>query len=179
MNQVMRWMLKCETLSDKFLSEEGVEIENFGKVRLMGDSDVHYLMKNLVEGCAYVREYYDRNQAQGVELEKYKVSLEIKNRHVMWMKILEEFAANQGIDFDFQIIYTNQFNSGFRKQEFGNIELIFPELKNHLKKGNIFISFYLTQVKNDERRKVDMIDKMFLIHKNMKYWQLCASCAIV
>ena len=62
LNQVMRWILKCETLSDKFLSEEGVEIENFGKVRLMGDSDVHYLMKNLVEGCAYVKEYYDRNQ---------------------------------------------------------------------------------------------------------------------
>ena len=27
------------------------------------------------------------------------------------------------------IIYADQFNSGFRKQEFGNIEIVFPELQ--------------------------------------------------
>ncbi len=35
--------------------------------------------------------------------------------------------------FEFLIIYTNQFNSGFRKQEFGDIEIVFPELKEPCK----------------------------------------------
>lgn len=255
LEQVMRWILKCETLSDKFLSEEGVEIESLGRVRLMGDSDVHYLMKNLVEGCAYTKEYYDRNrrkhplwkteaefqaiflghekelivieeefdslrnflrtqglpfiinsailsiykceidktrelmeQAEGLEREKYKVSLEIKSRHVEWMKILEKFAANQEIDFDFQIIYTNQFNSGFRKQEFGNIELIFPELKNPCKfeevsailtsqasKGEKF--FYLYYKRNDAKQKIkinDLITQMLIYASKIKLEQSMA-----
>lgn len=249
LDQVMRWILKCETLSDKFLSEKGVEIEKLGRVRLMGDSDVHYLMKNLVEGCAYVKEYYDRNlrkhplwkteaefqaiflghekelivieeefdslrnflrtqgipfiinsailsiykweidktqelmeQAEGFARERYKASLEIKNRHVKWMKILEEFAANQGIDFDFQIIYTNQFNSGFRKQEFGNIELIFPELKNPCKfeevstiltsqksKGEKF--FYLYYKRKDEKQTIkinELITQMLIFASEIR-----------
>lgn len=45
------------------------------------------------------------------------------------IKIFYDFHKEQEIDFDFLVIYTKQFINGFRKQEFGNIELRFPELK--------------------------------------------------
>ena len=255
LDQVMRQILKCETLSDKFLSEEGVDIDKLGKVRLMGDSDVHYLMKNLHENCAYVKEYYDRNQrkhplwkteaefqaiflghekelvvieeefdslrsflrtqgipfvinskvlgiyqseinkteelmeqAEGLEKEMYRASLKVKSRHVKWMEILETFATSQGIDFDFQIIYTNQFNSGFRKQEFGSIELIFPELKQPCKfeevsavltsqksKGEKF--FYLYYQRKDSKQKIkinELITQMLIFASEIKLKQSLA-----
>ncbi len=249
---VIRLILKCETLSDKFLSERGVEIEKLGKVRLMGDSDVHYLMKNLNEDCTYVKEYYDRNrrkhplwkteaefqaiflghereltvieeefdslrnflrthgapfiihsyvlnicqceiektkelieQTEGLEKEMHRASLEIKSRHMRWMQILQDFSDNQGIDFDFLIIYTNQFNSGFRKQEFGNIELTFPELKEPCKfeevstvltsqksKGEKFFYLYYNRKDLNHRIKINkLITEMLSFANEIKLKQ--------
>lgn len=250
--QVMHQILKSEVLSDKLLSDEGVEVENYGKVRLMGDSDVHYLMKNLIENCACVKEYYDRNlrkhplwkteaefqaiflghereldviekefdslrnslrtqgipfiinsavldicqqevkdtqklmdSSEGIEKEKNKASLEVKSRHVKWMQILKTFADSQNIDFDFQIIYTNQFNSGFRKQEFGNIELIFSELKNPCKfeevstvltsqksKGEKFFYLYYNRKNMEQNLKInELITQMLIFASEIKLKQ--------
>lgn len=193
--QVMKNMLKSEKLAYELLSEQGVQVESHGQVRLMGDSDLRYLMKNL-ESSREAEEYYNRNlrkhplwkteaefqaiflnredelkiiedefenlrthlrslglpfelnnealktsqeevlsleeRAQGMlglEKEKMNATLSEKKMHIKWMQIFETFSAKEHISFDFLVIYADQFNSGFRKQEFGNIEFVFPELK--------------------------------------------------
>jgi hypothetical protein len=65
----------------------------------------------------------------GLEQEKVEAALAIKRRHVKWIEIFDSFASDQHIKFEFLVIYTDQFNSGFRKQEFGNIKIQFPEIK--------------------------------------------------
>ena len=57
--QIMRQILNTESLLEQHLSEKGVCIEKYGKVRLMGDSDILYLMKNLPD-TALANEYYGR-----------------------------------------------------------------------------------------------------------------------
>lgn len=57
------------------LSQEGLEVDGFGRIRLMGDSDILYLMKNL-EDQSVSEEYYNRN----------------KRKHPIW-KTEEEFQA--------------------------------------------------------------------------------------
>ncbi len=48
-----------------------------------------------------------------------------------WINVFESFAEQnkEELDFEFLILYVDQFNSGFRKQEFENLEIIFPELR--------------------------------------------------
>lgn len=185
-------------LTDEFLSEKGVCMEGLGTVRLMGDSDVRYLMKNLPND-SLCKEYYDRKlrkhplwkteaefqaifqgndealnlikeefdnlkdylrscglpflinikalnacraeveelkqkqnkwDSESLEQKKIQAALAVKENHIKWIEIFDAFAAKQQIKFDFLIVYTDQFNSGFRKQEFGNIRIQFPELKN-------------------------------------------------
>lgn len=200
---IIRTLLKRESLSYEFLMQDGVPVEGLGSIRLMGDSDVRYLMKNLPSE-SFKLEYYERKLRKhplwkteaefqaifqgreeeldlikeefdnlkdylrsrglpflineeamnackaeveeleqsvkgtnGLELAKIQAALEAKREHVQWMEILEQFAAGQKIKFEFLIIYTDQFNSGFRKQEFGNIKIIFPELKNPCRFGEV------------------------------------------
>ncbi len=66
----------------------------------------------------------------GTSKEKhFRKQLQIKNRHLKWLKALQTFAHDQSLDFDFLIIKANQFNSGFGKLAFENIEIEFPGLK--------------------------------------------------
>lgn len=180
------------------LSTEGVDIAGHGRLRLMGDSDFRYLMKNLSasqEAC----EFYDRNRRKhplwkteaefqaiffqheaelkviekefdslrthlrslglpfilnsdalkastqelaslrsaSLESAKLEAAIEENQRHIRWMEIFRSFSNQEHIPFDFLVIYANQFNSGFRKQEFGNIELVFPELKVPCRFGDV------------------------------------------
>ena len=57
--QIMRKILVTEVLLPKYLSEKGKRIKHYGTVRLMGDSDILYLMKNL-EDSSFADEYYGR-----------------------------------------------------------------------------------------------------------------------
>ena len=57
--QIMRHIFHTEVLLSKYLSHKGEKIENYGTVRLMGDSDILYLMKNL-EDSSFTDEYYGR-----------------------------------------------------------------------------------------------------------------------
>lgn len=68
--------------------------------------------------------------APGTSTEKhFRKQLQIKRRHLKWLKALQSFAQDQNLDFDFLIIKANQFNSGFGKLAFENIEIDFPGLK--------------------------------------------------
>lgn len=53
-----------------------------------------------------------------------------KQRHLKWLTCLRDFATEQNIDFDFLVIKANQFNSGFGKLAFENIEIAFPGLES-------------------------------------------------
>lgn len=197
MQQLLEKIFQTEYLSIAFLQQDGVELESLGKVRLIGDSEVRYLMKNLNHN-RYVEEYYSRKlrkhplwkteaefqaifqgeesrlafiekefvelkkelstlglpfiinqqaleaiKAETDEIEKaMKTSIEeerkrlyetlqVNKTHIAWIEAFERFAdQNKDIlDFNFLILYADQFNSGFRKQEFGNLEIIFPEMQ--------------------------------------------------
>lgn len=249
MQQVVEQIFKAENLSEEFLSVEGVTVKKFGKVRLIGDSDIMYLMKNLDDNDFFT-EYYDRrcrkhplwkteaefqaifreeegnlaiiekefmelkkhlnslglpfviNKAAltasdkeiqrikrkmkdttGEELERFQATLAANNVHIKWLKVFEKFAKKNKdkLDFDFLIIFTNQFNSGFRKREFSNIEIIFPELKRPCKfkevsniltseksKGeNFFFIYYNRKISGVSPSITDLIYDMFSLSTNM------------
>lgn len=190
-------------LKENYLTDEGVRISGIGRVRLISDADIRYLMKNLPKS-ELCNEYYDRRlrkhpiwkteaefqaifegrendlsvikeefdslkdylrsqglpflinenalasckaeveqlqadlvDAQGFAREKVKSAIAVREAHIRWMEIFDRFASEQHIDFEFLIIYTDQFNSGFRKQEFENIEILFPELKQPCRFGAV------------------------------------------
>ena len=91
MQQVIEQILKSENLSEKFLSFDGVDVDKVGKIRLMGDSDIIYLMKNL-EKDDLTKEYYMR---------KYR-------KHPLWKTEAEFQAIFQGEETKLEII-ENEF----------------------------------------------------------------------
>ena len=56
-------------------------------------------------------------------------TLKMKQYHLEWMRMFRKYAYDQNIGFDFLVISTEQFNSGFKKTEFNNIEVVFPEIR--------------------------------------------------
>lgn len=225
LKKIMEQILKTDQLTEDFLSVKGVEVESLGKVSLMGDSDLLYLMKNLKED-SFAKEYYNRGMRKhplwkteaefqaifkdqedkldviekefeelrlllvkqelpfiidekalqiiqkerkslqrkiknttGAEKERLSATLEANMLHIEWMKIFEKFAREKDIDFEFLIIYTKQFNSSFRKPEFGDIEIIFPELKSPCKFSEV------SNVLTSGRSKAE---KFFFIYYNRK-----------
>ncbi len=61
---------------------------------------------------------------------KFKTQLATKEKHLKWLMCFKEFADRQDIEFDFVIIPSHQFNSGFGKLAFEEIEIAFPVLKH-------------------------------------------------
>lgn len=61
---------------------------------------------------------------------KLKKQLVAKEKHLKWLMCFKEFADRQNLEFDFIIIRSSQFNSGFRKLAFEEIEIAFPALKH-------------------------------------------------
>lgn len=57
-----------------------------------------------------------------------KAMLENKYRILAWMKELKEFAEAEGMAFDFVILQTKQFSSGFSNEAFSKIQIEFPGL---------------------------------------------------
>lgn len=47
--------------------------------------------------------------------------------HLDWLNCIYDVAKNSGLKFDFLIIKADQFNSGFMKQEFSDLPIIFPD----------------------------------------------------
>ena len=203
MSAIVHDIFNEEYLKENYLTNEGVQVSGIGRVRLISDADIRYLMKNLPES-ALCNEYYDRRlrkhpiwkteaefqaifegrendlsiikeefdslkdylrsqglpflinenalasckaeveqlqadlvDAQDFAREKVKSAIAVREAHIRWMEIFDRFASEQHIDFEFLIIYTDQFNSGFRKQEFENIEILFPELKQPCRFGAV------------------------------------------
>lgn len=92
-----------------------------------------------------------------------QVNLEIKQKHLRWLKCLEEFAEKEKIDFDFIVIKANQFNSGFSKADFGELKIDFEELKKPSKFGDI------TNVLNAQKSERDKFFYLFYTRVNRNY----------
>lgn len=106
--------------------------------------------------------------------EEAQKMMETKEYHLKWIRLLQRYAQNQEIDFDFLFLSADQFNSGFRKPEFNNIEVVFPELRdpckfsavsNVLKAGEskrkkFFFLFYNRKENQQEIRITELITDM-------------------
>lgn len=249
MQQIIEQTLMAESLSAELLSVKGVAVEGLGRIRLMGDSDIVYLMKNLKDDNSFT-EYYDRRcrkhplwkteeefqaifqggvenhliiekeilelgqhlnllglpfvinenalkasrtemreiknkmkDVTGDELERLQETLAANKIHIQWLKIFEKFAKQNKdkLDFEFLVICTDQFNSGFRKSEFENIAIVFPELKHPCKfkdvsnirtsgksKGDIvFFIYYNRKIAGESPSITGLIQDMFRLSTNM------------
>lgn len=56
--------------------------------------------------------------------------LEYRNRSLVWLECLRTFAEEQRIAFDFKIITTKMFNSGFLKDEIRKIKMEIPSIES-------------------------------------------------
>lgn len=217
-----------------YLTEEGQAIKNMGTVRLMGDADVIFLMKNIPQNL-WVSEYFERRKRKHpiwkteaefqaifreneqaaeiiedefedlskalkklgypfvineqalaacesdaqqlqnlIQKEKDTLQKEMdketfrKRKHqIKFVKILKSFAEEESIDFDFNIILAKQFSSGFGKQEFSKIKMVFPELSVPCKFGEVSNAltsleskgekfFYLFYKRKNEKQAVSL-----------------------
>lgn len=64
---------------------------------------------------------------ESVGNENVKGALDDKKRHMEWIKIFKEFSEEENIKFEFLILWADQFNSGFSKDDLGNIKIKFKE----------------------------------------------------
>lgn len=98
---------------------------------------------------------------------KYEKQLSSKRKHRDIIKVFEEYANEQNIDFDFVILRANQFNSGFLKIGFENIKIAFnnlgkpvsfKDITNSLsaKKSEREKFFYLFYRRSDECHDMDI-----------------------
>jgi|GEM_PF-6039266 len=118
---------------------------------VMGDADVIFLMKNIPQNL-WVSEYFERRK---------------RKHQIKFVKILKSFAEEESIDFDFNIILAKQFSSGFGKQEFSKIKMVFPELSVPCKFGEVSNAltsleskgekfFYLFYKRKNEKQAVSL-----------------------
>lgn len=68
---------------------------------------------------------------------KLKRSLQKRKHQIAIMETLQNFADRENLDFNFIIISSKQFNSGFGKPEFAKISMVFPELSEPCEFGAV------------------------------------------
>jgi len=104
--------------------------------------------------------------------ESKKGQLEDKNRILKLVNCLKEYATEKDIECDFVILEASQFNSGFGKSDFAEINIVFKKDKKAKPKkvGEIVSSlkaakqkrdnfFYLFYKRNNKENKEVIIDK--------------------
>lgn len=98
---------------------------------------------------------------------KHDAAIEKKNKCLIWLHVLKEFADNQKIPFDFVIIRANQFTSGFAKDAFGKIKIefdsqrkpcYFEKVTNVLKAEKSVRDkfYYLYYRRSEEKHSIDL-----------------------
>lgn len=104
------------------------------------------------------------SNADGEERKKLEGTLQANQTHIKWIKVFEKFAEQykEELDFEFLILYVDQFNSGFRKQEFENLEIIFPELRKPCKFREV------TNVLKADKSKGEKFFYIFTIGKRQR-----------
>lgn len=99
--------------------------------------------------------------------DKYKITLEEKEKHLKLLGCFKRFAEEQKIDFDFIILTAKRFNSGFGKVDFEKIEVDFSTLKSTCEFKKVATSFnadeneretffYVFYRRKDRKHKLDV-----------------------
>lgn len=104
---------------------------------------------------------------------KYDVAILEKQKYVKWLEIFKQFANSQQIEFDFLILNANQFNSGFTKEAFGNIQIefdflskpcLFKDVTNVLKASkSVREKFFYLYYRKSNDKNVDICQLALLI----------------
>ena len=95
------------------------------------------------------------------EKRRYTISLSSKERQKNFINIFHSFSNREGILFDFLLIYADQFNSSFKKNEFGDMNFGFATVEKPCK---------FRDVSNVLKQEDSVAEKFFYIfcHKNDK-----------
>ena len=93
------------------------------------------------------------------EKKRYAISLLSKNRQKTFINIFYSFSERESILFDFLLIYADQFNSSFKKSEFGDMNFGFATVEKPCK---------FRDVSNVLKQEDSVAEKFFYIfcHKN-------------
>lgn len=102
-------------------------------------------------------------------VEKIDERLKPKKIILEVVECFQQFAAEEGIDFDFTILKANQFNSGFSKLPFENIQIEFSsigKIANFKKVTNALSAnkserekfYYVFYRRNSETKKINMLN---------------------
>lgn len=146
-----------KAFSDKALNIMEEEFDQLGKylnqIKCFGINEeaIHACEEDIIKA---------ENLLESVSKEQLQVNLKIKQKHLMWLKALQAFAEEQKIKFDFIVIKANQFNSGFTKTDFSELEIDFPELKSCCKFK------YITNVLSAQKSERDKFFYLFYTRTN-------------
>ena len=80
----------------------------------------------------------------------FSITIGQKKKYLNWLECFKNFAKSQNIKFDFVIVKANQFNSGFAKVAFKDINIIFPHLNDSFKFEDV--TNILTANKSDREK---------------------------
>lgn len=116
-----------------------------------------------------------QNSSNKTNIEK---QLKTKRKHLKIIKIFEDFAKSQGIEFDFVILKANQFSSGFSKIGFEDIKIMFDglgkvvsfkDITNTLlaKKSEREKFYYLFYRRTNETQSVNIMDLLVALGKEI------------
>ncbi len=133
---------------EKSLAELGKYLNFLGKAGVVDLNALEVCEKDIAETEALLKE------PENVYM---KAMLVNKRRVLAWMQALKCFAESQGLAFDFVILQTKQFNSGFSKDAFSKIQIEFPGFNRTCDFENV------TNVLKAEKSKRD--DFFFLYYR--------------
>ncbi len=102
------------------LEELGKYLNYLGKSGVVNSNALAACQKDIAETEQMMNEYKDPC---------FEAMLTNKRRILEWMQELQMFSESQEIEFDFVILQTKQFSSGFSKEAFSNIQIEFPGFK--------------------------------------------------
>ncbi len=104
---------------ENLLAELGKYLNYLGRSGVVDSNALEACEKDIAEMEPLVKE------SENLHL---KAMLANKHRILAWMQELKTFAESQGVAFDFVILQTKQFSSGFSNEAFSKIQIEFPGL---------------------------------------------------
>jgi len=156
-----------EGYSDKIFDIIEQSLEDLGKF-LNFINKSQGINEKAIEACEQeIKRHQELLEADPDKEKQYNAAISMKKKNLKWMTLLKEFAENQNIPFDFVFIKSNQFNSGFAKEDFAKIKIEFNDVgKSHYfeKVTNVLKAekserdkfFYLYYRRDGEKRNIDV-----------------------
>lgn len=125
------------------------------------ETKTHYINEEALTVCEKIlKEIYDYQDIN--ELNRNNM-LDRYNIICKWIKLFKEISTEEGIDFDFAIIETNPFTTGFNKEDFKNTKVYFKDM------NKCFELFELLNLLSSD----DKCENFFYVYYNKNKKELC------